>query len=57
MMMSEEIEITPAMIEAGIEALCLFIPSEDELSHIVSEVYTAMRDLEAASAKIITFTA
>ncbi len=38
----EEIEITPAMIEAGIEALSLFKPSEDSASQIVKEVFLAM---------------
>ena len=38
----ENVEITPEMIEAGIEAISLFKLSEDEFSLILSEIYRAM---------------
>jgi uroporphyrinogen-III decarboxylase len=38
----EKVEITDAMIEAGVNALCLFDPGEDSLVHTVQAVYEAM---------------
>lgn len=37
-----EIEITPAMLSAGIEAACLFNPSEDDLEVMIPAIYCAM---------------
>jgi hypothetical protein len=37
-----EIEITPAMIQRGVEAFFDFTPSEDDPEMIVAEVYRAM---------------
>lgn len=38
----EEIEITPEMIEAGLEAYRLYSPSEDSPTEIIKTVYEAM---------------
>lgn len=44
-----EIEVTPAMIAAGIEALCLYSPVDDDLAMVVRDVYDAMHQLEPAA--------
>lgn len=38
----DEIEITPAMIEAGVGAACLFTPSEDSFDVMLPIIYRAM---------------
>lgn len=37
-----EIEITPEMIAAGVDALCLFEMSQDDLEVIATTVFRAM---------------
>jgi hypothetical protein len=43
-----EIEVTPAMIEAGVGALCASNEDFEEKSDIVSAIYTAMAVAKAA---------
>lgn len=43
---TEEIEITPEMIEAGVDVGCLYDMREDRWPDVVREIYAAMRALE-----------
>ena len=43
----EEIEVTAEMLAAGIEAACLFDPTEDDFSLMLPYIYRAMHDLSA----------
>lgn len=47
-----KVVITPEMIEAGADALCLFNLSEDRPEDIAHEVYRAMRLLEGRFAAL-----
>lgn len=48
----KEIEITPEMIEAGADALCLFNLGEDRPEEIARELYRVMRLLEGRFAAL-----
>ena len=47
------VEITPEMIAAGVNALCLFRLSEDCLEEVADEIYRSMRPLEGRSVPAI----
>jgi hypothetical protein len=48
--MSDKVEITPAMIEAGAEELAQFSPRRDSLEAAVVLIYEAMERARAKSA-------
>jgi hypothetical protein len=49
--MSEEIEVTAEMISAGIEAACLFTPSEDDFEVMLPVIYRAMEAAKREAAE------
>ena len=48
-----EIEVTPAMLAAGINALCLFDLSQDRPEDIADEIYRSMRTLERGCTTLV----